>query len=36
MQSFPIKRILLAGVVGTLLFDLFGLMASAMMGNPTW
>ncbi len=36
MQSFPIKRILLAGVVGTLLFDVFGLMASAMMGNPTW
>ncbi len=36
MQSFPIKRVLLAGVVGTLLFDVFGLMVSAIMGNPTW
>lgn len=36
MKAFPIKRVLLAGVTGTLFFDVFGLIVSAMMGNPTW
>lgn len=36
MKTFPIQRVVLAGVVGTLFFDVMGLMASAMMGDPVW
>lgn len=35
-MRIPWKNALIAGVVGTFLFDVTGFMAMSLMGNPTW